>query len=185
MAKTSSGTTKKATRSASTDQPAAAGLADLLKQRLQTIYWAESELVKTLPQLKAQSNSQELQAAITEHIAQTQLHVTRLEEVFTALNEKAGAVKCEGLQGILKQGTVTINQAEQGAVRDAAIIGACQMVEHYEIASYGTLAAYAKVLNEKQVLDLLLKTLTEEKKSDQILSGIADTHLNASAAGQA
>ncbi len=177
MAKTAT-TTKKATRSA------AAGLADLLRQRLQTIYWAESELVKTLPQLKEQSNSQELQAAITEHIAQTQMHVTRLEEIFSALNEKAGAVKCEGLQGILKEGAVTISQAKEGPVRDAAIIGACQLVEHYEIASYGTLAAYAKVLNEKAVLDILLKTLTEEKKSDQILSGIADTHLNASAAGK-
>ncbi|MCH5685671.1 ferritin-like domain-containing protein [Niabella sp. W65] len=177
MAKTS--TTKKVTR------PASAGLADLLKQRLQTIYWAESELVSTLPQLKEQSNSQELQAAITEHIAQTQMHVTRLEEIFSALNEKADAVKCEGLQGILKEGAATVSQSEEGPVRDAAIIGACQLVEHYEIAAYGTLAAYAKVLNEKQVLDLLLKTLTEEKKSDQILSAIADTHLNASAVGEA
>ncbi|MCH5718747.1 YciE/YciF ferroxidase family protein [Niabella hibiscisoli] len=173
MAKTSN--TKKVVKSASN------GLADLLTQRLQSIYWAESELLKTLPQLKEQSNSQKLQAAITEHIAQTQMHVTRLEEIFSALKEKAGAIKCEGLQGILKEGAVTISQAEEGPVRDAAIIGACQLVEHYEIASYGTLAAYAKVLNEKQVLDLLLKTLTEEKKSDQILSAIADTQLNASA----
>lgn len=174
MAK-ASGTTKKR------EQAASAGLAGLLRQRLQTIYWAESELIKTLPRLKAQSNSQELQAAITEHLAQTQMHITRLEQIFSALKEKAEAVKCQALHGILKQGEVTISQAEEGPVRDAAIIDACQLVEHYEIASYGTMAAYAKVLNEKQVLDLLLKTLTEEKKSDQSLSAIADTHLNASA----
>ncbi len=176
---------KTSTSSRNKSSTVISGLADLLKKRLQTIYWAESELVKTLPTLKEQSNSQELQAAIAEHIVQTQLHVTRLEEIFLALNEKVAAMKCEGLQGILKEGALSISESEEGPVRDAAIIGACQMVEHFEIASYGTLAAYAKVLNEKQVLDLLLKTLTEEKKSDQVLSAIADTKLNASAIAQA
>lgn len=172
MAKTSSKTKSK---------PAATGLSDLLTQRLKAVYWAESELTRTLPQLKEQSTSQELKAALTEHILQTQTHVTRLEDIFSALSIKSEATTCEAMQGILKQGDRTIQEIPEGAVKDAAIIGACQTVEHYEIAAYGTMAAYAKVLNEKQVLDLLLKTLTEEKKSDQVLSAIADTHLNAAA----
>lgn len=156
-------------------------LRKLFLQGLKDIYWAESELIKALPKLAQQSTSDKLKAALQEHLEQTRQHITRLEEVFASINENAEAKKCDGMQGLLKEGDAIIKETVPGAVQDAGIIGACQKVEHYEISAYGTLAAYAKLLNEKQALNLLLKTLGEEKKSDQVLSAIADTHLNAKA----
>jgi ferritin-like metal-binding protein YciE len=156
-------------------------LRELFLHGLKDIYWAEKALTKAIPKLSTEASSQKLKSALNEHLEQTKGHVDRLEKVFSALGEPVEAVKCDGMEGLIKEGDGVVKETEPGAVRDAGIIGACQKVEHYEIATYGTLAAYAKLMNEKEALSLLLKTLGEEKKSDQLLSAIADTHLNAEA----
>lgn len=180
MPTTKTGKAKPAKKSAA-PQNGAGPLMDLFLHGLKDIYWAELALTKALPKLSSEASSQKLKSALNEHLEQTHGHVARLEQVFESLGENAEAKKCDGMDGLIKEGNAVVAETEQGAVRDAGIIGACQKVEHYEIASYGTLAAYAKLMNEKEALNLLLKTLGEEKKSDQMLSAIADTHLNAEA----
>ncbi|PPZ92846.1 hypothetical protein C3729_02240 [Cloacibacterium normanense] len=156
-------------------------LNDIFIEGLKDMYWVENTLVKTLPKMFENARDTRLKTAIKDHLAQTKEHVTRLEQVFEQLGEKAEAQKCFAMEGILKEGDEILKDTEEGAVRDAAIIAASQKVEHYEITSYGTLCAYAKTLNERAALDLLLRTLGEEKKSDCLLSSIADTNLNSQA----
>lgn len=160
---------------------AAKQLENLFEDSLKDIYWAEKALTKALPKMLKNATSPELKKAITDHIAQTKEHVTRLEECFTALGKKAVAKKCDAMEGLLKEGVGIVEETEPGAVRDAGIIAASQKVEHYEIATYGTLAAFAKVLDQKAALKNLLKTLEEEKKCDALLTSIADTALNTAA----
>lgn len=148
---------------------------------LKDIYWAEQALVKTLPKMFDQATDQKLKTAIKDHLAVTKDQVTRLEEVFKSLGLKPEGKKCFAIEGIIKEGDEVMNETAEGPVRDAAIIASAQKVEHYEIAAYGTLAAFAKTLNQRPALDLLLKTLSEEKKSDTLLSYIADTNLNSQA----
>ena len=157
-------------------------LRDLFTDGLKDIYYAENALVKALPEMYEKASNDKLKTAIKDHLAQTEQQVLRLEQAFESLGMKAEGKKCPAIEGILEEGRETVSNAAEGPVRDAAIIGSSQKVEHYEIASYGTLCAYAKVLNEKEALDLLLRTLGEEKKSDALLSTIADTTLNSQAA---
>jgi len=156
-------------------------LRDLFLDSLKDIYYAENALVKTLPVMFEQATNQKLKTAIKDHLAQTKEQVVRLEMVFDSLGEKAEGKKCPAIEGIITEGNEVINSTTEGPVRDAGIIASAQKVEHYEIASYGTLAAFAKTLNERTALDLLLRTLGEEKKSDTLLSYIADTNLNSQA----
>ncbi len=156
-------------------------LKQLFVDSLKDIYWAELALLKALPRMFDQATDVKLKTAINEHLDQTRTQVARLEEVFSLLRMKAEGKKCEAMDGLIKEGESIMKETQAGAVRDAGIISAAQKVEHYEIASYGTLAAFAKVLNEREILNLLLKTLGEEKKSDCLLSTIADTNLNAQA----
>jgi ferritin-like metal-binding protein YciE len=160
---------------------AAKQLEDLFEDGLKDIYWAEKALTKALPKMAKNATSPKLKKAITDHLAQTEEHVTRLEECFASMGKKAVAKKCDAMEGLIKEGSGILEETEPGAVRDAGIIGAAQKVEHYEIATYGTLAAFAKVLGEKTALKNLLKTLAEEKKADELLTGIADTALNTDA----
>ncbi|TXF79008.1 ferritin-like domain-containing protein [Chryseobacterium sp.] len=157
-------------------------LRDLFTDGLKDIYYAENALVKALPDMYEKATDQKLKTAIKDHIAQTEQQVLRLEQAFESMGMKAEGKKCKAIEGILEEGSEAVGNAPAGPVRDAAIIGSSQKVEHYEIASYGTLAAYAKVLNERLALDLLLRTLGEEKKADCLLSIIADTNLNSQAA---
>ncbi|MBH2024908.1 MAG: ferritin-like domain-containing protein [Flavobacteriales bacterium] len=157
-------------------------LRDLFTDGLKDIYYAENALVKALPEMYENASDPKLKTAIKDHLAQTKQQVVRLEEAFASMGMKAEAKKCPAIEGILEEGRETVSSAAEGPVRDAAIIGSSQKVEHYEIASYGTLCAYAKVLNEREALDLLLRTLGEEKKSDCLLTTIADTNLNSQAA---
>ncbi|RYG49820.1 MAG: ferritin-like domain-containing protein [Chitinophagaceae bacterium] len=157
------------------------GFRQLFIDSLKDIYWAEQALLKALPKMFDQATDVKLKTAIKEHLDQTHGHVARLEEVFSLLRMKAEGKKCEAMDGLIKEGESVMKETEPGAVRDAGIISAAQKVEHYEIAAYGTMAAFAKVLNERDILNLLLKTLGEEKKSDCLLSTIADTNLNAQA----
>lgn len=164
------------------DQPKVAGnLRDFFVDGLKDIYYAEKALVKTLPVMYDNATDQKLKTALKDHLAQTKVQVVRLEKVFDSLGLKAEGKICHAIEGIIKEGNEIIAETDSGPVRDAGIIASGQKVEHYEIATYGTLAAFAKTLNERTALDLLLKTLGEEKKSDCLLSTIADTNLNSQA----
>ena len=171
----------KSKQSSDKSQDVASTLKEFFISSLKDIYWAENALVKTLPKMFDNATDQKLKTALKDHLEQTKAQVKRLEEVFAAIGEIAEGKKCLAMDGIIKEGEEILEETAEGAVRDAGIIAACQKVEHYEIATYGTLAAYAKVLNERKALDLLLKTLGEEKKSDSLLSFIADTNLNSQA----
>lgn len=160
---------------------AAKDLAALFEDGLKDIYWAEKALTKALPKMSKNASSAELKAAISKHLSETETHVDRLEQCFESLGLKAKAEKCEAMAGLIAEGESIIEEAAVGAVRDAGIIAAAQKVEHYEIATYGTLAAFAKVLEHKEALDLLLTTLAEEKQCDEDLTALADTNLNSKA----
>ena len=160
---------------------AAKGLKDLFEDSLKDIYWAEKALTKAIPKMHKNATDAGLKQALSDHLAQTHEHVARLEKAFESMGKKAVAKKCEAMEGIIKEGDGIVEETQPGAVRDAGIIAAAQKVEHYEIATYGTLAAFAKVLKQEIALKLLLTTLGEEKKADELLTGIADTALNTAA----
>ena len=158
-----------------TSEDAAKGLRELFVEELKDIYWAEKALTRAIPKMIKNATAQELIDALTDHLEVTQGHVTRLEQVFAAIGEKAVAKKCEAMDGLTKEAEEIMKDTEKGVVRDAGIISAGQKVEHYEIASYGTLAAFAKTLGEDEAVSLLQQTLEEEKEADEKLSEIADT----------
>lgn len=181
-AKTSTKTSTKTTaKKTPAKKDAAKDLADLFEDSLKDIYWAEKALVKALPKMMKNATNEKLKAAIEKHLGETETHVTRLEECFQAMGKEAQAKKCDAMQGILDEGDSIVEETEPGSVRDAGIIAAAQKVEHYEIATYGTLAAFAKILEEKEVLQNLLTTLEEEKKCDELLTSLADINLNSKA----
>jgi len=143
------------------------------------IYWAEKHLTKALPKMQKAATSEELQQAIEDHLAQTEQHVGRLEQVFELLEEKPQAKKCEAMDGITKEGESVIEETDEGsATRDVGIIGSAQKVEHYEIATYGTLVQLAKTMGNEEVADILAQTLEEEKQTDELLSQIAENNIN-------
>lgn len=160
---------------------AAKQLEDLFEDGLKDLYWAEKALTNALPKMQKNATSPKLQKALASHLKETENQVKRLESCFEALGKKAQAKKCDAMNGLIEEGKSLMEETEMGPVRDAAIISGSQKIEHYEIASYGTLAAFAKVLKQKKCLDLLLKTLKEEKKCDELLTSIADTDLNTDA----
>ncbi len=156
-------------------------LQELFEDSLKDILWAEKKLLKALPKMEKNAMSDRLKKAFADHLEETKVHVERLEQCFEDMGQKAKTKKCDAMAGILEEANSIIKETEEGAVRDAGIIAAAQKVEHYEIATYGTLAAFAKVLEQESALDLLLKTLEEEKKCDDSLTKLADTNLNAKA----
>jgi ferritin-like metal-binding protein YciE len=162
---------------------AAQGLYDLFVDGLKDIYWAEKELIKAIPKMVKNATDEKLKKALTGHLEETKNHVIRLEEVFSSIGEKVTAKKCEAMAGLTKEAGEIMEATEQGVVRDAGIILAAQKVEHYEIATYGTLASFAKVLGETEAVSLLEKTLNEEKAADVKLSEISDS-INVDAADE-
>lgn len=160
---------------------AAKELKDLFEDSLKDIYWAEKALIKALPKMYKNATDLKLRSAIDMHFAETEVHVKRLEECFASLGKKAQGKKCDAMQGLLDEGKSIMEETEPGAVRDAGIIAAAQKIEHYEIATYGTLAAFAKILKEKTCLKNLLATLNEEKICDKLLTKVADINLNSKA----
>lgn len=180
-AKAPAKTAAKASAKAPAKKGAAKELKDLFEDSLKDIYWAEKALVKALPTMMKNATDEKLKKAIDNHITETEEQIDRLEECFKALGKKAQAKKCDAMQGLLDEGKSIMEETEPGTVRDAGIIAAAQKVEHYEIATYGTLAAFAKVLQEEDCLKLLLATLEEEKKCDELLTKVADTNLNSKA----
>ncbi len=157
---------------------AADQLKDFMVDGLKDLYWAEKALVKNLPKMAKNATSKKLTTAVNGHLAETKNQVKRLEAAFKALKLKPESVKCDAMDGLLKEAVSIMEETEPGAVRDAAIIAAAQKVEHYEIASYGTMATYAKLLGEKEVLKLLLQTLNEEKTCDKDLTKLAKSEIN-------
>ncbi len=157
---------------------AADQLKDFMLDGMKDLYWAEKQLVKALPKMQKNATSKNLKTAIDGHLQETKKQVTRLEDAFKAMKEKAEAVKCDAMDGLLKEAEGIMEETEPGAVRDAAIIAAAQKVEHYEIASYGTIATYAKLLKKTDVLNLMLETLNEEKTCDKDLTKLAKKEIN-------
>ncbi|WP_244898074.1 ferritin-like domain-containing protein [Niastella yeongjuensis] len=155
----------------------------LLKQffveQLQDIYWAEKALVKEFPKMQKATTTEELAEAITDHMTETEDQISRLEQIFDMMGEPAKAKKCEAMEGLIKEAHNIIDETEAGtATRDAAIIMATQKMEHYEIATYGSLVQLAKTIGMNEVAELLAQTLTEEKGADQALTQIAEGNIN-------
>lgn len=158
-------------------------LREFFLEQLQDIYWAEKKLVKTLPKLSEAAHSDELRAAFDSHLTETEGHVSRVEQVFELLGEKAEATECPALKGIAEEGEDIIDETEDDtAQRDVGLIFAGQKAEHYEIATYGALVQLAKDMGQSEIADLLSQTLAEEKKADEKLTELATNGINREAA---
>jgi ferritin-like metal-binding protein YciE len=149
-------------------------LRQLYIDELKDLYSAETQMVRALPKLAKASSSAELRQAFEEHLRQTSEHVSRLEQIFEMLEEKPSGKKCLGMEGLVKEGGETMKEEYDGPLMDAALIGAAQRVEHYEIAGYGTVRAFAELLGENDHLALIEHTLQEEKQADDKLTQLAE-----------
>jgi ferritin-like metal-binding protein YciE len=166
------------------DSKEAQGLRELFEDSLKDIYWAEKALVKAIPKMIKNATAEELRAALEHHLKVTKDQVIRLEQVFAAIEKPARAKKCDAMEGLIKEAEGIMEETEEGMVRDAGIIAAGQKVEHYEIATYGTLHAWAMVLGEEEVAAMLQDSLNEEKEADTALTEVAESSINLAAAGE-
>jgi len=161
-------------------------LIDLLLDELKDLYDAEQQLARALPKLAAAAASDGLRSAVESHVEETRNHCKRLEDIFALLGVKAAGRRCEGVAGIIDEASRIIdNRQLEGALRDAALIAEAQKAEHYEIAGYGTVAAWARTLGLSEVASSLEQTLDEEKAADQALNDLAEQEVNISAAHEA
>jgi ferritin-like metal-binding protein YciE len=149
------------------------GLKELYIDELKDLYSAENQLLKALPKLAKAASSDELQDGFKQHLEQTRGHVERLEQIFKSLDASPRGKKCVGMEGLVKEGSELMEEDFEQAVMDAALIGAAQRVEHYEIAAYGTVSEFARILGEEQHVSLLEETLQEEKETDEKLTSLA------------
>jgi ferritin-like metal-binding protein YciE len=156
---------------------AATSLQELFVEELRDMYDGEKRLIRALPKMAKAANAGELQAAFTSHLKETERQVARLEQVFRTIGEKPRGKKCDGIMGIVEEGNKAMEELE-GPVLDAALIAGAQKVEHYEIASYGTLAYFADLLGNDRAKSLLGETLDEEKAADKKLNVIAKSRVN-------
>lgn len=179
--KTSSGNSNKS-GSKNSGNSIAHGLTDLFEDMLKDIYWAEKALTKALPKMAKKATSEDLVQALESHLEETVGQVERCEQVFEMMGKTARAKKCEAMDGLIREAQEIMESTEEGVVRDAGIIAAGQKVEHYEIASYGTMCAFARVLGEDEIADLLEQTLNEEKLADEKLTEVAESSINLEAA---
>src|SRR6201996_3558815 len=160
-------------------------LKELFIDEMKDIYWAEQHLAKALPKMIKGATSEDLKQTITNHLEETKNHVTRLESAFESIGEKAKTVKCLAMEGLLKEADELLSETDKGTeVRDVAIISAAQKVEHYEIASYGTLRTLAGTLGYSQAQSLFEETLNEEKTADSLLTQVAENYVNEAAAAE-
>lgn len=149
---------------------------------LKDIYWAEKALTKALPKMAKAATSKELKKAFEQHLAVTKKQIDRLEKIFGQMGKKAQGKKCEAMQGLIEESESIISETKDDTfTRDAALIISAQKVEHYEIAAYGGLAQLAKTLNKKGISNALGTTLNEEKKTDELLTRIAEKSINVEA----
>jgi len=152
---------------------------------LKDIYWAEKHLLKALPKMKKAATSPELAGAFEKHTEETNTHIATLEQVFALLEEKAQAKKCDAMEGLLKEADSIIEDTDAGTmIRDAGLILAAQKVEHYEIATYGTLVVFAQNMGHTEVAELLQFTLDNEKATDVALTEVAESFINEQAAAE-
>jgi ferritin-like metal-binding protein YciE len=171
--------TSKSTAAAQSNASEESALKELFIEELKDIYWAESHLVKNMPTLANSATSAPLLEAFQTHLAQTKGQVARLDQVFKSIGEEASAKKCEAMNGLVKEALEMIQDTKEGTLtRDVALISCAQKVEHYEIASYGTLKTLAAVLGFDQAAQLLEQTLQEEKDTDSLLTQIAEGFVN-------
>jgi ferritin-like metal-binding protein YciE len=148
-------------------------LKHLYVEELKDLYSAENQLVKALPKMAKAATSKDLKAGFEEHLGQTKEHVTRLETIFKGLGESPNGKKCKGMEGLIKEGAELIEEDPEPEELDAGLISAAQRVEHYEMAGYGGVTAYAKLLGEDQAASLLRQTLEEEKETDAKLTQLS------------
>ncbi len=153
-------------------------LMKLFEEELKDIYWAEKALTKAIPKMIKNATSEELIEALENHLAETEEQVKRVEQVFEVIGKKATAKKCDAMEGLIKEAEGIMEACEVGAMRDAGIISAGQKVEHYEIASYGTLRQFAETLGLDEAVELLEATLDEEKAADEKLTEVAVSAIN-------
>lgn len=152
---------------------------------LKDIYWAEKALTKALPRMAKAATSADLKKAFQQHLEVTKKQIDRLDKVFTQLGKKAQGKKCEAMQGLIEESESIISETKDDTfTRDAALIISAQKVEHYEIAAYGGLAQLAKTMNKKGIANALGTTLNEEKKTDELLTRIAEKSINVEASGE-
>ena len=157
-------------------------LSALFLDTLKDIYYAEKQIYKSLPKLAKAAQSGQLRAAFEKHHDETEQHIERLEQVFELLGKPARGKKCDAIEGIIDEGKEVMEEYKGTPALDAALLAAAQAVEHYEISRYGTLRTWADRLSMRDAVKLLDQTLAEEKKTDETLSKIAVTAVNAEAA---
>ncbi len=173
--KSSAGTTRSNSKSASNGSSHKENLSKVFEDTLKDIYWAEKHLTKALPKMSKAAYDDNLSAAFEEHLQQTEGHVERLEQVFDQLGKKAQGKKCPAMEGLVEEGKEAIDEYDKGYARDAALIISAQKIEHYEIAAYGSLKAHAQMMGEEQIASLLDETLQEESETDKKLTEISGT----------
>lgn len=159
-----------------------ASLREHLVEELNDLLNAEQQLTEALPMMAERASRKELQAAFRRHLTETKMHERRVGEALKALGEKASGTTCEAMKGLLEEGQELMSGGEPGALLDAMLITAAQKVEHYEIASYGTVRTYANVLGQKKIAQLLDQNLKDEKNADKKLTTIAERSVNRQAA---
>jgi len=157
-------------------------LEEVLTDELKDIYSAENQLIKALPKMARAAESNDLRQAFEKHLEQTRLHAQRIEEICGDLKVKPGGKKCVGMEGLIEEGKEVLQSDGEPEPLQAALIGAAQRVEHYEIAAYGTARAHAKQLGYMKAVDLLGQTLEEEKEADELLTKLAENRINVKAA---
>jgi ferritin-like metal-binding protein YciE len=154
-------------------------LVEFFLHELKDVYGAEKQIAQALPRLRKAATSPDLSMAFEDHLKVTQEQIARLEQIFELMGQKAEAEKCEGMEGLLKEGETVISDTETGsATRDVGLIISAQKVEHYEIAAYGSLRQLAKTIDKTDISRLLEQTLEEEKSTDMLLSNLAETLIN-------
>jgi ferritin-like metal-binding protein YciE len=153
-------------------------LKQLYIEELRDLYSAENQLLKALPKMAKGASSEELKLAFENHLDQTKVHVERLEEIFERLNETPKGKTCQAMKGLVEEGSEILGEDGEESVRDAGIIAAAQKVEHYEIASYGTVRTFAQLLGEDEAAELLQETLDEEGEADKLLTQLAQEIVN-------
>ena len=159
-------------------------LHEMLVDEIKDLYHAEKQLTKALPKLAKAATHEDLRAAFESHLEETREHVSRLEEVFAALDEPVKAKPCAGMAGIIEEGSDLLQEDAEASVLDAGLIAAAQRAEHYEIGAYGTCLAWARLLGHGEVAALLEETLEEEKAADEKLSALAESEINEAAVAE-
>lgn len=159
-------------------------LNELYVDELKDLYSAENQILKALPRMIKAANNRQLKQGFTKHERQTRQHVKRLERIFRSLGEKPTGKKCVGMEGVLKEGSELIKEKPEPDVLDAGLIAAAQHVEHYEMAGYGTVRTWARLLGHDDHASLLQQTLDEERETDESLTAIAESSINIEAADE-